>query len=152
MASIVRAVAHLALVHMETVAGLVLVVAMDTPDPPTLRTPAVCRLCYINAVRGKIRARDELTADPPSTAGTGALGAPKVHEVGLSLWNFPLAEAGVDAVIVLVPLTGASLVDACGTARTHLQHFLNAMLQNRTVHAAAVLLAQADIQVEYHVR
>ena len=119
MASIVRAVAHLALVHMETVAGLVLVVAMDTPDPPTLRTP-ICRLCYINAVRGKIRAWDEMTADPPSSAGTGALGASKVHKVGLSLGNFPLAEAGVDAVIVLVPLTGASLVNARGTASTHL--------------------------------
>jgi hypothetical protein len=131
---------------MEPVAGLVLVVAMDTPNPPTLRT-TVCRLSYINAVRGKVWAWDELTADPPSSAGTGALGAPKVHKVGLSLGNFPLAEACVDAVIVLVPLTGASLVNACGTARTHLQHFLNAILQNGTVHAGAVLLAQGYIQV-----
>lgn len=89
-----------------------------------------------------------MAADPSPSHRTGALRAAIVHKVRVTLGHFAVLEASVQAVVVLVALTSATLVQARGATSAALQRFLDAVVQLRTVHAGAVMLAQAQSQAE----
>lgn len=143
----VGAVAHLAGGHVEGVARHVLVAFVQAADAAALRAP-VGRHHGVNAVRGQLRAQHELAADLAASLGARALGAAEVHEVGLSLGHLAVDEAHVDAVVVLVALAGAAVLQARGAALAGLQHVLDAVLQGLALGSRAVPLGPAAARAQ----
>lgn len=136
--------ANLAPLRLKGVPRLVFLAALSAANAATFRT-SVCQLQDINAVGGKIGTGNKLAADLSPSLWTGAFGAPKIHKVRFPLWNFPLLETCLDAVIVLVSLTGTASLDAGRTAGAALQDCLDAVLQIGTIHTGAVFLAQTHV-------
>ena len=123
---------------MDSVASCILTARVDTAHLATLGTTV--RYHYsLDAVGWQFRAQHKLAADLATTLWAGALGATKVHKIGLASWHTAVHETSLHTVIVLVAFTGTALLNTGGAAGSWLQGFLNAVLQYWTLHACAVL-------------